>query len=216
MPSQEALFRFFVQYNLGTWPMQIIAYGLCLVALFLAVKRNKYTDPAINGILAFLWLWLGFVFMLPAGAVSPLFYIFAALFIMEGVLFLFGTVSPILSYRVGTDSFSLTGLVLIAYATIFYMVVGSVQGHTYPLSLTLGAFPCPTTIFTLGLFLCTASKVPKYLLIAPGLFALTGATSPAVGILEDLGLFISGVVAVALLIYRDRTVARKSALRPAV
>lgn len=215
MLSQEVLFKYFAQYNLGIWPMQIVAYVLCLIVLFVAVKKFKYSDQTISAILAFLWLWLGIMFLLPAGAVSPLFYVSAALFIIQGVLFLVSITRPIVSYRVGTDASSLTGLVLIVYATIFYELVGYAVGHTYPQSLTLGAFPCPTTIFTLGLFLCTASKVPKYLLIAPGLFALFGIAGPSLGIVEDLGLFISGILAVAMLVYRDRTLTPKSALRPA-
>ncbi len=215
MPSQEALFKYFAQYNLGIWPMQIVAYVLCLFILFVAVKKFKYSDQTIAAIFAFLWLWLGIMFWLPFGAVSPLFYVSAALSIIQGVLFLVGIARPIVSYRVGTDASSLTGLVLILYAAIFYELVGYAVGHLYPQSLTLGAFPCPTTIFTFGLFLCTASKVPKYLLIAPGLIELSGAAGVASGIVEEGGLFISGILAIAMLVYRDRTVTPESALRPA-
>ncbi len=215
MLSQEDLFEFFKQYNLSIWPMQIVAYVLCIIILFLAVKKPSYSDRTIAAIFAFFWLWLGIMFSLPAGAVSPLFYVSAALFIVQGVLFLVSMAKPAVSFRIGTDASSLTGLALILYATIFYPLVGYAVGHIYPQSLTVGVFPCPTTIFTFGLLLCTASKVPKYLLIAPGLFALSGVAGPSVGIVEDIGLFISGILAVAVLVYRDRTMTPKSALRPA-
>lgn len=215
MPNPEAMFKYFAQYNLGIWPMQIVNYVLCLVILFVAVKKFKYSDQTIAAIFAFLWLWLAFTFWLPFGAVSPLFYTTGALSLIQGVLFLVGIARPVVSYRVGTDASSLLGLVLIAYATIFYELVGYAVGHIYPQSLTLGAFPCPTTIFTLGLFLCTCTKVPKYLLVAPGFIALAGIAGPTSGIVEDAGLFISGVLAVAMLVYRDRMVAPKSVLHPA-
>lgn len=222
MPNLEAMFKYFAQYNLSVWPMQIVGYVLCAIVLFAAVKRFKYSDQVIATILAFLWLWLGVMFWLPADAVFPSVYVIAALSLIQGVLFLVSIARPVVSYRVGTDAYSLTGLGLIVFAAIFYPLIGYVQGHIYPQSLTLGVFPCPTTIFTLGLFLCTASRVPKYLLIVPvlgaiigGLISLYGVLSPSGGIAEDIALLVSGIVAIVMLTYRDRAIAPTSALRPA-
>ncbi|MGE5140041.1 MAG: DUF6064 family protein [Rudaea sp.] len=214
MPNPDAMFKFFVQYNLDIWPAQIVGYLLYATVLFVVARRFKYSDQTIAAILALNWLWLGIRFFVPAGAAGWSFYFFAVLFVIEGVLFAVGATRPFLSFRFSTDVYSLTGLVLIAYAAIIYPLVGFAVGHVYPLSLTLGAFPCPTTIFTLGLFLCSRERVPWYLLIAPGLFALTGVTSPGIGIVEDAGLFIAGLIAVPMLLYRDRRIAARSALRP--
>ncbi len=93
--------------------------------MFVAVKKFKYSDQTIAAVFAFLWLWLGIMFWIPAGAVAPLFYVNVALFLIQGVLFLVSIARPIVSYRVGTDASSLTGLVLIVYATIFYPLVGT-------------------------------------------------------------------------------------------
>lgn len=223
MPSLEAMFNYFTQYNVRIWPMQIVAYMLCIIILFAAVRRSKYTDQTIAAILAFFWLWAGIMFWLPSDTVFPgVAYLTFALSLIQGVLFLVTIAKPAVSYRVGTDAFSLMGLVLIVFATIFYPLVGYLLGHIYPQSLTVGAFPCPTTIFTLGLFLCTASKVPKYLFFIPVLFAIVlglsslyGVLGPSGGIVEDIGLLISGMVALAMYVYRDRTIVPKSALRPA-
>ncbi len=215
MPNQDELLKFFVQYNLDVWPAQIVGYLLCGVILLAVARRFRYSDQTIAAILAFIWLWLGIRFFIPSAVAGWSFYFFALLFVIEGVLFAVGATRPYLSFRFGRDPYSLTGLVLIVYAAVIYPLIGYAVGHVYPLSLTLGVFPCPTTIFTLGLLLCTPGKVPWYLLIAPGLFALTGATSPAFGIVEDAGLFISGLIAIPLLLYRDRAITRKSALRAA-
>ncbi len=214
MPNPDAMLQFFVQYNLDIWPAQIVGYVLYAIVLFAVARRFKYSDQIIAAIIAFNWLWLGIRFFVPAGVAGWSFYVFAALFVIEGVLFAVGATRPFLSFRFGTDVYSLTGLVLIAYAAVLYPLVGYAVGHVFPLSLTLGAFPCPTTIFTLGLFLLSRDRVPWYLLIAPGLFALTGVTSPSMGIVEDAGLFIAGLIAVPMLLYRDRTIAARGALRP--
>ncbi len=222
MPSQETLFNYFTQYNLRIWPMQIIAYVLCVVILLAAFKRSKYSDQIIAAIFASFWLWLGILFWLPFGELLRMAYAMAVLFSVQGVLFLVTIARPLVSYRFGTDVYSLTGLALIVFATIFYELLGYSLGHTFPQSLTLGAFPCPTTIFTLGMFLCTTSKVPKYLLIVPSLTAiflgssaLYGVLGPSGSVVEDIGLLVSGIVAVVMYIHRDRATMPKSALRPA-
>jgi hypothetical protein len=222
MPSQQVLFNYFVQYNLRVWPMQIVGYVLCIIILFATFKRVKYSDQTIAAIFAFLWFWLAIMFWLPFGESLPMAYAMAVLFLVQGVLFLVTIARPVVSYRFGTDVFSLTGLALIVFATIFYELLGYSLGHTFPQSLTLGAFPCPTTIFTLGMFLCTTSKVPRYLLIVPSLTAIVLGSSALYGVLgssgsvvEDVGLLISGLVAVVMYIYRDRVMMPQAALRPA-
>jgi hypothetical protein len=47
----EQLLRLFQQYNLAIWPMQVLAYGLAALALFLALKRTTQSDRIIGGIL---------------------------------------------------------------------------------------------------------------------------------------------------------------------
>ncbi len=218
----EAAFRFFAQYNLSVWPMQIVDYALSMVILFAALKRWKYSDQVIAAILAFFWLWTALMFWPPAGAVFPLVFVLAALAFIQGVLFLVSIRRQTVSYRFGTDVFSLTGLALVVFGLIAYPLIGYSLGHIYPQSLTVGVFPCPTTILTLGLFLSTSCKVPKYLIVIPGFVAillglsnLYGVLSPSGGIIEDIGLLISGLVAMPLLVYRDRTVTPTSALYPA-
>ncbi|MCL5952445.1 MAG: DUF6064 family protein [Chloroflexi bacterium] len=218
----EATFRFFTQYNLSVWPMQIVDYVLSVVILFAAVKKVKYSDQIIAAILAFFWIWTAIMFWPPAGVVLPLVPVLAALAFIQGALFLMSIWRPIVSYRFGTDSFSLTGLALVAFGLIVYPLIGYSVGHTYPQSLTVGVFPCPTTILTLGLFLCTAGKVPKYLIVIPGFFAIMLGLSnlyvilgPSGGIVEDIGLLLSGLIAIPVLIYRDRAAAPTSVLRPA-
>jgi hypothetical protein len=70
-------------------------------------------------------------------------------------------------------------------------------------------------IFTFGLLLLTNATVPKSLLVIPFLWSLLGVSaSYQLGIREDMGLLLAGVLGVGLLLWRDRTtlhIGRRSA-----
>jgi hypothetical protein len=87
---------------------------------------------------------------------------------------------------------------------VVYPLLGSAFGHAYPRSPTFG-LPCPTTIFTFGLLLWTDTKLPKNVLIITFLWSLIGSSAAlTLGIFEDTGLLVSGILGVALIIMRDR------------
>lgn len=57
-----------------------------------------------------------------------------------------------------------------------------------------GVTPCPTTIFTFGLLLWTASRVPLYIIVIPFIWSLIGVSAAInLGIIEDYGLVVAGV-----------------------
>jgi hypothetical protein len=96
------------------------------------------------------------------------------------------------------------GAAFILYGLLIYPLLGYILGHRYPYSPTFG-LPCPTTIFTFGLLLWTAPRIPKYLLALPLVWAFIGFTAAfQLGVLEDVMLPVAGLVAVALIWYRDR------------
>jgi hypothetical protein len=212
--SEAMVLGYFTKYNAMVWPMQIVVYVLCLAALFLAVKKLKYADRIIAAILAFFWLWNGIVFLPPTGAASVVFSVFAALFVVQGILFLIGVFRPNVSYHIGTDIYSIIGIVLVLYGLIGSPLVGAMVGHVYPKMALVGLFPCPLLAFTFGLLLCTDSKVPIYLLVIPLLWGLNGVTGiPPMW--EDVGMVASAVVGTAMIIYRDRKGMIGHAPRPA-
>jgi hypothetical protein len=201
----EILLETFEKYNLAIWPMQIVAYVLGIVALFFAIKRTEYSARIATGILSFLWLWtaIGF-FLLYFGPVYTPAYGFGVLFIIQGVAFFSSVLKPRLSFGFKGDVYSIVGLLFIAYAMIGYPVVGYFLGHSYPQAPPFGLTPCPTTAFTFGLLLLTDKKVSKLLLIIPLLWAIGGVMPVSVGIYEDIGLIIAGVLGTAMILYRDR------------
>jgi hypothetical protein len=195
----------FEKYNLDIWPMQVVAYLLGIVGMFFAFRRMGYSKRITTGVLMFLWLWtgIGFFLLYFAQVYTPA-YVFGGLFIIQAIIFLVDLFKPRVSYGFKADIYGIVGLLFIAYAMVGYPLVGYFIGHQYPQAPPFGLTPCPLTVFTFGLFLLTEKKVPKLYLIIPLLWAIGGIMPVSVGIYEDIGLIVSGVLGTIMILYRDR------------
>ena len=131
---------------------------------------------------------------------------FGVLFIIQAIVWLvFGVIRPKLAFQLATNPYALTGILLIVYAMLVYPMLGTLLGHGYPRSPSFGVAPCPTTIFSFGLLLLTNAKVPRSVLVIPFLWSLLGFTASfLLGVREDIGLVVAGVLSVGLLLWRDR------------
>lgn len=195
----------FEKYNLAVFPLQVVLYLLALASIYLAVKKLKCSDTAISLILSLLWLWMGVVYhLIFFTSINKAAYLFGSLYIVQAVLFLFyGVIKKQPSFLFKSDIYGWTGVVLMLYALVIYPVIGYSLGHRYPASPTFG-LPCPTTIFTFGLLLWTDKKCPFMLLIIPFLWSLVGFSAAlSLGILEDAGLFVAGLLATLLLLVKN-------------
>jgi hypothetical protein len=68
--------------------------------------------------------------------------------------------------------------------------------------------PCPTTIFTIGILAFMISEYPRSVLVVPVLWCLVGAQAAFVlGVAQDMGLIVAGVVGVVLLIKAKKPMA---------
>jgi hypothetical protein len=201
----EQLLAIFEAYNIAIWPMQVLAYVLGLVAVYFTWKRIRYSNSIISAILAVMWLWTGIVFCTfywaPAYGAA---YGFAVLLIAQGILFSMNVFTARLSYHLGSNVYSVIGILFILYAMVGYPVVGYFLGHIYPRALPFGLAPCPTSVFTFGLFMLTDKKVPKSFLVIPLLLAISAFVPVSIGILEDIGLIIAGLVGIPMILLRDR------------
>jgi len=206
LPTLEQFFNVVKDYNLTIWPMQVIAYILGILALILAIKKTKYSSRIISAILAFFWLWVGFIF-------SPIYFIkvfnmagiYVVLLIIQGIIFLiFGVFRPNISFRFKPNVYSIIGIFFIIYAMICYPAIEYILGRGYPKILPFGLVPCPSIIFTFGLFLWTDKKLPKFILIIPLILAISGLLAIVLGIWEDIGLIIAGILGTIMIVIRDR------------
>jgi hypothetical protein len=191
-------------YNLQIWPGQIIAYLLGIAAVFLAVRNMSISRRAIPAVLATFWLWVALFFWLPSAmrGYAPG-YIFTAIFLVQGLLFLIFTWKPQLRFGLAKDASSLSGIAFILYALIGYPFVSALAGHIYPRISPFGLAPGPLVTFTFGLLLLAELKVPRVLLVIPFFYALSGFLWVSIGIWEDLGMIASGLLGAGLIWFRD-------------
>jgi hypothetical protein len=205
--TQEQFLNVFRHYNLSVWPMQIILVLFGLAALFFAIKRRPASGKLISAILAFFWLWMGIVYhLINFTAINKAAYGFGLLFIAEGLLLLyFGVLKASLSFRFNPDRYGWTGALFMLYALIIYPILGYLQGHAYPQAPTFG-LPCPTTIFTFGLLLWADKKDSPFVFGIPFLWSIIGFTAAMkLGIKEDVGLLVAGVIGSILIIMKNKS-----------
>ncbi len=201
----EGLLTVFADYNLQIWPMQILAYTLGLLGLYLGFRKDPAFARMIPAILAFFWLWVGLIFWLPSATQGfTLGYLFTVMFAIEGVLFLLQMIKPQLAFGTYSKTHTILGTIFMLYALIGYLLLGLLIGHVYPRTPPFGLTPCPLIIYTFGLLLLVREKVPKILLAIPFFYALSGVLWITIGILEDFGLVLSGLVGVFVILRRDK------------
>lgn len=193
------------QYNTTIWPMQIVAYLLVGVALFFSIKSSKYSQRILLVIMAFLWLFNGIVFNLIFWTPSHFFgYVFGIFCIVQGLIFLSGLKGTDLLTSYESSIYSFTGIIFIIYAAIGYQVFGYFLGHIYPNFFPVGLVPCPTTIFTFGVFLIIHKRISIKYYAIPLIVALGGFLAANIGIYEDIGLIIAGLLGTYLIIRRNK------------
>jgi hypothetical protein len=201
----EQMLNTFANYNNTIFPLQIFVYLLGIVALLFVIKQKEYSSRIIFGILAFLWLWTGIVFFMQYfGPIYKPAYGFGGLFIIQGIIYLVSYFKSQVSFNYNKDVFSLVGIIFIVYAMVGYPLFGYFINHTYPQMPPFGLTPCPLVVFTFGLLLLTNTKVPKSLFVIPFLWSVSGFIPVYIGIWEDGGLIIAGILGTIMIIRRDK------------
>jgi hypothetical protein len=218
MPAPDPLLELFSRYNFAIWPVQPVAWltAVALVGL-VAWRPSRTTDRLVSGLLALTWLFIGVVFQgIWVRELDPaLSVVYTVVFVAQAALFVIvGFTGDRLSYRIERTPAGVLGIALIAYALVVYPLLGIALGHPYPEAPLFGAAPCPTTIFTFGLFLLARPPFPWVLLAVPFCWAVV-ATPAAVGrgVFEDVGLLLAGLIALWVITMRDRGL-RRATTRP--
>jgi hypothetical protein len=206
--STEQFLDVFRVYNLTVWPFQIVLFISGLVAIYLAIRKSYYSDRIISSILVFYWLWMGIVYhLIFFTSINKAAYFFGAIYVVQGVLLLYiGIIRKNLIYEFQHSIKSYIGLLAILYALIVYPLLGYSFGHVYPAAPTFG-LPCPTTIFTLGMFIWVKNKFPLVVLAIPFLWSILGFSAAfSFGIIEDTGLIITGLITLVVILLHNKKV----------
>ncbi|HEX2962497.1 MAG TPA: DUF6064 family protein [Ignavibacteriales bacterium] len=204
--TKEAFLNVFAEYNTSVFPLQIVFVLLAFVLIYLAYRNYKYSNLLISLSLAFYWIWIGVIYhILFFSAINKAAYFFGVLFILQGLLFIYaGAIRKELNYSTERCMEAYFGWAFIAYALIIYPILGMLSGHSYPKAPTFG-LPCPTTIFTFGMFLFVKNRFPYYLLIIPVLWSILGFSAAVqLSVTEDFGLSFAGVIGLLLIIYYNK------------
>lgn len=197
----------FARYNRAIQPVQFLAYALGILSVVVAGRGGRHSGRIVFSILTLLWAWMGVVYhMLFFSRINPAAYIFGAFFIAQALLFLlFGVLSKRMTFRFTLNTSSVIGAILMTYAVIIYPLLNYVFGHAYPNMPVFGVAPCPVTIFTFGILFWAQEKLPKTLLVIPLLWSVIGVVAAIkLGVVEDYGLAIAGLVGVMLIINGKR------------
>ena len=203
----EQFLDVFRKYNIAVWPMQVFFMTLALIAVYFSIRTKTFSNKIIVCILAFFWLWMGIVYHLVYfSRINKVALVFGTLFIIQAIIFLyFGLIKNKLSFRLKTDKYGITGIVLIVFALLIYPLLVYWWGHIYPSAPTFG-LPCPTTIFTFGILLSSVSKISGWVIIIPFLWSLLGFSAAfSLGIKEDTGLLVAGLFSIVMIVYRNKS-----------
>jgi hypothetical protein len=204
----EQFLETFKKYNQSVFPLQIVFYLLGLTVIFLSIKKIAKADRIINIILSFFWLWMGIAYQLLFFArINKAAYLFGVIFILQALLFLYlGVLNNKLSYKFRYDKFGWIGALLMTFALVIYPFLSYVFGHFYPTSPTFG-LPCPTTIFTFGIFLWFDKKMHLSILIIPLIWSFIGFFAALqLGIREDTGMLVAGISGSILISLRNKKI----------
>lgn len=196
----EQFLNVFQSYNTAVFPLQIFFNLLALLAIYLLIRTSRLSNQIISGILSFFWLWIGVVYhIIFFTSINKAAYVFGAIFIIQSGIFLyFGVIRQYFDFKLKKGC---VPWIFIFYSLIIYPILGYAFGHGYPKQPTFG-LPCPTTIFTFGILLFNTSKIKWYIIILPLLWSLLGVSAAIqLGIFEDLGLLIAGVLGFTLLVF---------------
>lgn len=190
--TREQFLEVFHKYNISVYPLQVLFLLLAVLAIMIIYSGNKRQQKIVPVILATFWIWMGAVYHIGYfSAINKVAYFFGILFIMQGIFFLHYGLKKFPLFTFQKNIRSITSVILLIYALIFYPLTGHFAGHDYPYSPTFG-LPCPTTIFTFAVFLLAQPRIPFYLSIIPLLWSIIGFSAAfSLGIYEDAGLIVS-------------------------
>lgn len=194
--TTEQFFSVFEQYNRAVFPAQLMILFLALTSVVLIHSKVTLKDKLIGSFTGLLWIWTGTVYHIGFFAlINPVARVFGALFIVEGLLILLSTYKNRLHYSFDHLLPDYLGYFFILFGGLIYPLIGLVI-HIEPVqAITLG-LPCPSAIFTFGLFMLARKQFPLHLIIIPVLWAMVGMFAAFnFGVYHDLMLIVSAVSA---------------------
>lgn len=211
--TTDQFFSVFEHYNHAIFPGQFFILLLGLLSVILIHTQRPSKEKLTGFILGILWIWAGAVYHIGFfAAINPVARIFGILFILQGLFILYSIFQNRLRFNFGNKAPDYMGYFFILFGTIIYPIIGLLI-HEEPSKIISLGLPCPTTIFTFGLFILARKYFPKYLLIIPVLWAVVGLSAAVnFGVYQDLMLIVAAVCAlVSIFLENNKAIKYESA-----
>ncbi|HET7618417.1 MAG TPA: DUF6064 family protein [Gemmatimonadaceae bacterium] len=202
--TREQFFDLFAAYNTALWPAVVVLWIASAAVSLRLLALRRPSDRWVSALLAAHWIWSAVayhaVFFTRINAAA---WLFAALFLVEGTLFLwFGVARRRVSFASRGGTWAVLAWLLIAYS-LLYPVINAAQYATWVRIPAFGV-PCPTTIFTAGL-LILARDAPARLSIVPIVWSVIGGSAASLlGVRADVVLPIAGLALAMDAVFRRR------------
>ena len=200
--SARTYYRLFELTNADVWPLQIVTLAAGLAILVLIVRGAASGGRVVAAILAALWLFVAWAYMLQR--YDPINFAaryYAISFALQAALLIW---TGVIRDRLRFDSPRWIGISLIIYALVLHPLIAPISGRPWMQAEIFGLAPDPTVIATLGV-LIAATRPNWLLLILPLLWCIiSGLTLWTMESPEAPVIATAGLLAIAVLFVRSR------------
>jgi hypothetical protein len=171
--SPRTYYRMIERHNEAVWPAQLLTMALG-IGILVALRRPSTTQGRIiSGILALLWMWVAWAFLLHRYAtINWAIKYVVPFFVLEALLLVWwGVIGAKLSFVVKSEASGRLGTALFVLSLLLYPALAAMFGRPWRQAEVFGIAPDPTVTATVGLLLLTNSRFRWGLLPVPILWS---------------------------------------------
>jgi hypothetical protein len=176
--SPRTYYRMIERHNEAVWPAQLLTMALGIGILGALRQPSTTQGRIIAGILALLWMWVAWAFLLYRYAtINWAIKYVVPFFVLEALLLVWwGVIGGKLSFAVQPTAIGRLGTALFVLSLLLYPALAVIVGRPWNQAEVFGIAPDPTVTATVGLLLLT-SRLRWGLLPVPLLWCgITAAT----------------------------------------
>jgi len=208
----EVYERVLAAYNEAMWPAPLLFALLGSFALIISLRQRWMETRLAAVLMASAWIWVGYgYYVREFSDLSWAAWIFASLFIAEGLLFFcmsaFGKGLPIGG---GSRAVVMLAVFICTYGLLGHPALATLGTLNPQLLPGFGLHPVPTLIFTFGLLVLIRGKSKWVLLPIPFLATVLQSTlSRAMEHHHDLIVLPVALLAITLMIMESRNATQR-------
>jgi len=167
--SPRTYYRMIERHNEAVWPTQLLTIALGVGILGALRQPSTAHGRIIAGILALLWMWVAWAFLLHRYAtINWAINYVVPFFVLEALLLVWwGVIGGKLSFAVRREASGRFGTALLVLSLLLYPALAVIFGRPWNQAEVFGIAPDPTVAATVGLLLLTNSRLRWGLLPVP-------------------------------------------------